>query len=160
MGRPVFRWGWCGEGCPLRGSTWGTDRTLTVTTHTVFVFDLDIYIVPGILILLALFLFSFTKKFNRHGTLGTFIFLKKKIWDNVFPFSWENKKGHHKRLKVLAEESRQKGERKEIGNRDTRYSTDSFYLLEYYMPCVSIDGIYLDKHIAKEKEPKIEIDWF
>ena len=22
------------------------------------------------------------------------------------------------------------------------------------MPCVSIDGIYLDKHIAKEKEPK------
>ena len=57
--------------------------------------------------------------------------------------------GHHKRLKVLAEESNQKGDRKEIGNRDTRYSADSFHLLEYDMPCVSIDGIYLDEHRTK-----------
>ena len=93
------RWGWCGEGCPLRGSTWGTDKTLTVTTHTVFVFDLDIYIVPGILIILALCLFSFTKKLNRHGTLGTFIFLKKKIGDNVLILVEKIKRGIIKGLK-------------------------------------------------------------
>ena len=114
MGRPVFRWGWCGEGCPLRGSTWGTDRTLTVTTHTVFVFDLDIYIVPGILILLALFLFSFTKKFNRHGTLGTFIFLKKKIGDNVFLLVEKIKRGIIKGLKFWQKRADRKEKEKKL----------------------------------------------
>ena len=115
MGRPVFnRWGWCGEGCPLRGSTWGTDKTLTVTTHTVFVFDLDIYIVPGILILLALFLFSFTKKFNRHGTLGTFIFLKKKIGDNVFLLVEKIKRGIIKGLKFWQKRADRKEKEKKL----------------------------------------------
>ena len=110
----MFRWGWCGEGCPLRGSTWGTDRTLTVTTHTVFVFDLDIYIVPGILILLALFLFSFTKKFNRHGTLGTFIFLKKKIGDNVFLLVEKIKRGIIKGLKFWQKRADRKEKEKKL----------------------------------------------
>ena len=108
------RWGWCGEGCPLRGSTWGTDKTLTVTTHTVFVFDLDIYIVPGILILLALFLFSFTKKLNRHGTLGTFIFLKKKIGDNVFLLVEKIKRGIIKGLKFWQKRADRKEKEKKL----------------------------------------------
>ena len=114
MGRPVFRWGWCGEGCPLRGSTWGTDRTLTVTTHTVFVFDLDIYIVPGILIILALCLFSFTKKLNRHGTLGTFIFLKKKIRDNVLILVEKIKRGIIKGLKFWQKRADRKEKEKKL----------------------------------------------
>ena len=114
MGRPVFRWGWCGEGCPLRGSTWGTDKTLTVTTHTVFVFDLDIYIVPGILIILALCLFSFTKKLNRHGTLGTFIFLKKKIGDNVFLLVEKIKRGIIKGLKFWQKRADRKEKEKKL----------------------------------------------
>ena len=37
----------------------------------------------------------------------------------------------------------------EIDNQDTCYSSGSFHLLEYDMPCVSIDGIYLDNYITK-----------
>ena len=74
------RWGWCGEGCPLEGSdtTWGTDETLTVTTHTVLQVDKDLYVMIGLLVLLAFCLFSFTTTLKRHGTHVTFILLKNK----------------------------------------------------------------------------------
>ena len=63
------RWGWCVEGCPLgNDTTWGTDETLTVTTHTVLQVDKDLYIMIGLLILFAFCLFSFFRTLRRHGT--------------------------------------------------------------------------------------------
>ena len=53
---------------------------------------------------------------------------------------------------LLAKEIRKYRERKGDSNRDTRYSSGSFHLLEYDMPCVSIDGTYLDKHTGCPKE--------
>ena len=79
-----YRWGWCGEGCPLEGSdvTWRTEETLTVTTHTVIMFDSDIYIMISVLVILALCLFSFKRKLERHGTHGRV--LKKQNWLKIF----------------------------------------------------------------------------
>ena len=73
------RWGWCGEGCPLEGSetTWGTDETLTITTHNVLQVDKDFYVIIGLLVLLAHCLFSFITALKRHGTHVTFMILKK-----------------------------------------------------------------------------------
>ena len=65
-----------------------------------------------------------------------------------FHSRWENYENYQESHRVLREK-RKNEERKEIGNRDTCYSSGSFHLLEYDMPCVSIDGIYLDKDITK-----------
>ena len=72
------RWGWCGEGCPLgNDTTWGTDETLTVTTHTVLQVDKDLYVMIVLLVLMAHWLLSFTTTLKRHGTHVTFISLLK-----------------------------------------------------------------------------------
>ena len=74
------RWGWCVEGCPLgNDTTWGTDETLTVTTHTVLQVDKDLYIMIVLLILLAHWLLSLTRTLKRHGTHVTLIFFKNKL---------------------------------------------------------------------------------
>ena len=74
------RWGWCGEGCPLgNDTTWGTDETLTVTTHTVLQVDKDLYVMIGLLVLMAHCLFSFTTTLKRHGIHVTLIKKKNKI---------------------------------------------------------------------------------
>ena len=77
------RWGWCGEGCPLENRefqefTYQKDKTLTVTTHTVLQVDKDLYVMIGLLVLMAFSLFSFTTTLKRHGTHFTFILLKNK----------------------------------------------------------------------------------
>ena len=62
----------------MEGATWGTDETLTVTTHTVLQVDKDLYVMIGLLVLMAHCLFSFTTTLKRHGTHVTFILLKNK----------------------------------------------------------------------------------
>ena len=56
----LYNWGWCGEGCPLGDSTWGTDETLTVSSYNEKEIDEDIYlvlvIVTGAAFLLAVIL--------------------------------------------------------------------------------------------------------
>ena len=44
---------------------------------------------------------------------------------------------------LLAKEIRKYRERKGDSNRDTRYSSGSFHLLEHDMPFLGIEGIYL-----------------
>ena len=63
-------WGWCGEGCPLgNDTTWGTDETLTVTTHTVMGFDEDIYYMIFLLGCLAVSLLLITRALKCHGNV-------------------------------------------------------------------------------------------
>ena len=52
----AYKWGWCGEGCPLEhvNTTWGTDETLTVTTEVVRKIDPDIYKAMIGLVILAI----------------------------------------------------------------------------------------------------------
>ena len=71
----AHNWGWCGEDCPLDGSddsTWGTDETLTVTTHFVEEFD-DIYIAIAIVTAAFISIPLIAKALRKYGTHFTVI---------------------------------------------------------------------------------------